>query len=75
MTTPATAPAPRAVETEKVPVSTIHSGTKPLSPGRAIPDRPETRKVPATSGMTRPMPPSSLTRTVPVRRAMNPVTR
>ena len=75
MTTPATATIPRGTEREKVPVSTIHSGTKPLRPGSAMEARPETRKVPATSGMTRAMPPSSLMATVPVRRARKPVTR
>ena len=75
MTTPTTAAPPRARETEKVPVSTIHSGTNPLRPGRAMEASPLTRKVPATSGMTRAMPPSSLMATVPVRRAMKPVTR
>ena len=56
-------------------MSTIHSGTNPLRPGRAMEASPQNRKVPATSGMTRAMPPSSLMATVPVRRAMKPVTR
>ena len=75
MTTPATATAPSAADTEKVPVSTIHSGTKPLRPGRAMEARPHTSHVPATSGRTRAMPPSSEIFTVPVRRARKPVTR
>ena len=75
MTTPATATTPRGTDREKAPVSTIHSGTNPLRPGRAMEARPETRKVPATSGITRAMPPSSLMATVPVRRARKPVVR